>query len=164
MNTVVLSDYIHKTSKLIGPINVNDINIDENFQINNLVIKEYFKKENDGTFSYTNETMIVSDIFNQNDLTLVLKNVIVLENKYNLLKAYVSNYEETFHYIDDLWKSELDFNSNNTCDNITLINQNDFVYRTNISKGYMFEENGKLQNAVDVRAKIYEYKPSWCKI
>jgi len=165
MNIVILSDYNninygYQSNKPITIVNPVDFT---KFEVGNLVIKEYFKKENDGSFSYSKETMIIVDIIYNDTVILKLKSIIKLETSYpRITKAHVTNYEEILYYIDNIWKTEGDMNSDKSCDNIILINANMHVYRTNISKGYMFEDNGKLVNAKPV--KMVDYKPKWCLV
>ena len=164
MDIVILSEYMNNNHKHLDPIDVNTDLDPPEFKVGNLVIKEYFKKENDGSFSYTKETMIVTGVDNKgpNDLSVTLKPVIKLLIESSSAVAIVNHYEETLYYIDEKWRNEGDLDKDKTCDNLILIHPGDFVYKTNISKNYMFEKDGKIIHAELV--DMSNFKPTWCHI
>lgn len=162
MEIVILSEYSDKNNTGVSSINVNTNISQNNFGIGNLVMKEFFKRENDGTFSYIKETMIIVDVSNENELNVTLKPVVRLQLNSKEIIAIVTNYEETLYYIDGSWHNEDNLDGDKTCDNVTVISPQEVVYRTNISKNYMFEENGKT---VPIRqVNVSNYQPLWCNV
>jgi hypothetical protein len=164
MEVVILSEYMNNISTDLSPINVNQSVSNSKFEVGNLVIKEYFKKENDETFSYTKETMIVVEVIDNgiNDLSVTIKPVIKLIISPKGTVAIVNNYDETLYYIDEKWRNEDTLDSEKICDNLVLITPQEAVYKTTISKDYMFEEDGKIVHAKKV--DMSKFKPLWCHV
>ena len=157
MNIEILSNYMNIDNGGLYPINVTP-NVDNSmFEKGNLIIKEHYEKND--SLSYTKETMIIKKVENFNILTLTVSPVIKLEhdNMKNNYVAYINHYQETFSYINNNWKGEDD----KSCDNIILIYPNQVVKRTNISEGYLFEENGNVL-ATPALINDQNYKPTWC--
>jgi len=153
MEIVTLSHYLYKNNSASSYIDLNtDIDYTK-FEVGNLVIKEHFEK-GESSFSYIKETMIIIDIKKNGVLTLTLKPVIFLDKN----KIYVNDYEETFYFENNSWKGE----DGKSCDNLSLISPNKVVGRTNISEGYIFEDDGNEVSPPRI-VNMDDYRPSWCK-
>ena len=155
MNIVTLSNYTNNTLVPISiiPFNKNVLNV------GNLIIKEYYKKENDETFSYSRETMIITDVYNNHLEKIKIQPVIKVDKSANI--AYIDQYDETIYLVNGKWVNEGNMDKDISCDNISPILNNNYVYKTLISKGYLFEKDGiQIKNLE--RINDFE-KPEWCQ-
>lgn len=159
MQIVKLSTYSGNTSSLNSIPVQNKVN--GNIQKDNLIKKEYYKKEEDGTFSYNTETMIVVEMLTQDDVPKIKVQPVInlVKNDGNYI-AKVSDYSEILYYIDNKWHTEDDLDKDITCENVVVINPEHAIKRTIISRSYLFEVNGdRLPEPMVVEDS---YRPEWC--
>ena len=160
MKSVILSNYSNINNDGLFPHTINiDVNLTK-FNIGDLIIKESYKNE-DNTFSYSKETMLIISIQNNEELSITVKPVIRIDLGRSNPIAYVSNYDENLYYINEKWYNESNIDSGKSCESIKLVTLDGVANRTNISKGLLFEENGKIVTPPK-NVKSETYKPIWC--
>ena len=156
MNIVTLSNY---TNNSLVSFNISPFNKNIGLNIGNLIIKEYYRKESDGTFSYSKETMIITDLYDNHLEKMKIQPVIKIDKINNI--AYIDQYDETVYMMNGRWVNESNMDKDISCDNIVPILNNNYIYKTLISKGYLFEKEG-IKTSQITKAEEFE-KPEWCQ-
>jgi hypothetical protein len=156
MEIVTLTTYSNSDSDY--KLNVK-YKINNGLIIGNLINKEYYRREKDGGFSYTMETMIITDIVSNGEVGIKVHPVTGLIKSGTEYTAIVNKYEEFLYYINGNWHTEDDIDKEIKCENVVVINPENSVRKTLISGSYLFEKDG-----VKVSPNKVEdvYKPDWC--
>jgi hypothetical protein len=158
-NIVVLSDYSSNNNLGLIPVTINTHINPSKFSVGNLIIKETYKTD-EVTFSYTKETMIIIRINVNDSLSIDVQPVVRIDVNKGL--AYVTDYDETLHYINERWYNNYNLDSERSCENVILVGIDEVMKKTQISKSIIFEEDGKNVNPIEVKAE--DYKPVWCHL
>lgn len=153
-------------------INIEIIEPNNNtYAIGNLVIREYYNMTKKG-YTYCKETMIISNIINNDYVGLQLQTVISINGKTALVDPNI----HTLFMVGDKWINTLDEidldgtivndptsspdlnNGEVRCESLGLIRSNQAIKRTYISQNKFYEKNGIISNEVAPPMEI----PAWC--
>jgi hypothetical protein len=185
---MILSEIILNNSKELN-IPLVSLKIVNNFdmtQINvgNLVIREYYNKEKN-VYSYIKETMIVTKVIKNNNLTVYLNSIATIENSSEggseNQVAKVNPYELVLFYINGKWFNTNDIVDSNghilsgnskrreyiqadmdtsKCEHLIAINPDGIIKRQEISDNTLVEKDGKIVTP-PVVVPVMDI-PEWC--